>query len=86
MSTGIGFAGLGKYLNDKSLNLLRRGKGAAQPDSYREDLREHQSNKTNYEQLSSWQAERRQETKRTKLIIFLVLLGIIIASTVLVVT
>ncbi|MCA6074669.1 hypothetical protein [Fulvivirga sedimenti] len=85
MSNGIGFAGLGKYLNDKSLNLLRRGKGAAQPDPYREDLRESNTNKTEYEKLITWQREKRREIIRIRLIIFSVLFLVLLAITALLV-
>jgi hypothetical protein len=56
----IGFAGLGKYLNERGLSLL---KGRKQRDvSVITDKRISEANKTDYEMLMAWQGARRRQS------------------------
>ncbi|MDH5381533.1 MAG: hypothetical protein OEW75_11805 [Cyclobacteriaceae bacterium] len=73
MSTGIGFAGLGKYLNDRGLSLLKGRKSRSVTHS-RDDHRQLPDNSTDYIELTDFQQIQRDKTNRMRKIIFLSIL------------
>ena len=79
MSTGIGFAGLGKYLSNKTLGLIKgRKKTSIEPKL--KDLRNSKTNTTDYTELIQWQEKMRQRSKRTRKVIFLIILFLTVTS------
>lgn len=77
MSKGIGFAGLGKHLADRTLGLLK-GRKNREAAEKREDLRMNAGNNTDYDQLMKWQTEKRNRTEKIRRIIFLSVLFLVL--------
>lgn len=76
MSTGVGFAGLGRSLAKRTLGYLKRRKAKAAEqrdvlDHIWHDDRLKKTNTTNYDELVKWQSNKRDHENPSMLIVIL---------------
>ena len=77
MSKGIGFAGLGKHLAERTLGLLK-GRKQREAESNREDLRMSDENKTDYVKLMEWQRVKRKHNQDLRRILFISVISLML--------